>query len=717
MCVSVKRKLQLYYLKNRDFHDLAGDLTIPDVPRVMSWVKESICIGCKGGYYMAFLNRETQELFPTGKCEPLVTKISTENEPEPSFLLLNETQTVRFDVKGDTPLSHFIRWSDVPLAIGHDDPYLLGLLPDVLEVNAWNVDSPPSLATLPIKGRMLAVAKPGLIYVASTESIWVMQAVPVHKQIKTLLADKHFELALKLANISDDSEEEKKKNVHQIQTLFAFDLFHTKKFERSMEEFLKLGTDPYDVIKLFPELVSRDEDTKSSLSDQDMENGYLALIRYLTEVRVKLLREDSDGHKSKPQLMQIIDTTLLKCYLQTNDVLIAPLLRRNFCNLEETERILKKHEKYGDVIVLYKTKGLHEKALDLLQKQATCEDSSLYGVDNTIQYLQSLGSDYIELILRYSEWVLEAQPDEGLKIFTEEVPEVESLPRPKVLDFLLRIGKHFLIIPYAEHAIHVWKETNPIFHNALIHQYREQILAKGLNDPASICLRKKLRDFLETSSHYQVPAILKRFPTDCMFEERALICGKDRDYEVALGIYLLVLGDYEKALKFCDTVYNEKKDGYDKVYIKMLRLLLHPPDSLPNVSVPLVTPANAPDPLTMSLDLLEAHPDRIPVLDALDLIPNNIPLVRLKSFLMAGVKEAIKQRRDSQLLKGLLNAQRLQLKKQKIEQESRKIIMNELMVCPVCKKRFRNESAFVHYPNGAVVHYSCQDKMKAFEVS
>ncbi|CAB0011801.1 unnamed protein product, partial [Nesidiocoris tenuis] len=253
LCVSVKKKLQTYYLKNRDFLDLGEDITVPDVPRVLSWEKESICVGCKGGYYMAH-------------------------------------------------------------------------------------------------------------------------------------------------NITDDSEEEKKRNVHQIQTLFAFDLFHSKQFGRSMVQFLKLGTDPYEVIKLFPELVSRDSEAVSKLSDQDMENG----------------------------------------------------------------------------------------------------------------------SEYIELILRYAGWVLESHPEDGIKIFTEEIPEVESLPRPKVLDYLLRIDNHTLIIPYIEHAIHIWKESSPTFHNALIHQYRERILANGLNDPSSQFLRKKLRDFLETSKHYQTPAILKRFPTDCL---------------------------------------------------------------------------------------------------------------------------------------------------------------------------------------------------------
>ena len=43
-------------------------------------------------------------------------------------------------------------------------------------------------------------------------------------------------------NISDESEEEKSKNVYQIQTLYAFDLFNNKQFQDSMKEFLNLGT-------------------------------------------------------------------------------------------------------------------------------------------------------------------------------------------------------------------------------------------------------------------------------------------------------------------------------------------------------------------------------------------------------------------------------------------------------------------------------------------
>jgi hypothetical protein len=45
-----------------------------------------------------------------------------------------------------------------------------------------------------------------------------------------------------LQNISDESDEEKSKNVYQIQTLYAFDLFNNKQFHESMKEFLNLGT-------------------------------------------------------------------------------------------------------------------------------------------------------------------------------------------------------------------------------------------------------------------------------------------------------------------------------------------------------------------------------------------------------------------------------------------------------------------------------------------
>lgn len=105
-----------------------------------------------------------------------------------------------------------------------------------------------------------------------------------------------------------------------------------------MKEFAKLNTDPCDVIRLFPDLWPQDgpmsTPTKNSsaaavaaktilpkLVDKDLEMGLLALIDYLIEVRNNLQKELSTSDSKSQQnntnrLLTIIDTTLLKCYLQ-----------------------------------------------------------------------------------------------------------------------------------------------------------------------------------------------------------------------------------------------------------------------------------------------------------------------------------------------------------------------------------------------------------------
>lgn len=269
-----------------------------------------------------------------------------------------------------------------------------------------------------------------------------------------------------------------------------------------MKEFIKLETDPCDVIRLFPDLITSTSSTASSmiptptssiiassmanaslpkLENRDLENGLLALIDYLVNIRFKLktkmaleLQTKSHTNQQQMSILSVIDTTLLKCYLQTNDSLVASLLRLNNCYLEESEKTLKKYEKYCELVILYQTKGHHKKALQLLKDQAEVPNSSLFGHERTIQYLQNLGKEHKQLIFEFAGWVLEKYPEDGLRIFTEEEIEPEKLARAEVLDYLLK-GHKSLVIPYLEHIIHTLNETRQMFHNILIQQYREQI--------------------------------------------------------------------------------------------------------------------------------------------------------------------------------------------------------------------------------------------------
>lgn len=166
---------------------------------------------------------------------------------------------------------------------------------------------------------------------------------------------------------------------------------------------------------------------------------------YLVEVRNRLKNNDNISSKpiaegsrtigSKDKLLQIIDTTLVKCFLQTTDALVMPFLRLadNRCHLEETELALNKFGKTAELVVLYKVKGQHRKALQLLQRQAHRPESALAGTERTVAYLQHLGNEHLDLIFEFSSWILHEFPEQGLKIFVDDLPEIESLPRARVM--------------------------------------------------------------------------------------------------------------------------------------------------------------------------------------------------------------------------------------------------------------------------------------------
>ncbi|GCC35802.1 hypothetical protein chiPu_0014290 [Chiloscyllium punctatum] len=595
MCVAVKKKLQLYYWRDREFHETQADFSVPDVPKSMAWCENSICVGFKRDYYL-------------------------------------------------------IR-----------SPYIIAVLPRYVEIRTFE----PRLLVQSVelqRPRFITSGGPNIVYVASNHFVWRLVPVSIATQIRQLLQDKQFELALQLAKMKDDSDSDKWQQIHHIQNLFAFNLFCQKRFDDSMQVFAKLGTDPTHVIGLYPDLLPADyrkqlqyPNPLPTLSTAELEKAHLALIDYLTQKRTHLVKQLHDSEpsttsplvegtpiiKSKKKLLQIIDTTLLKCYLHTNVALVAPLLRleNNHCHIEESEHVLKKAHKYSELIILYEKKGLHEKALQVLLDQAKKANSPLKGHERTVQYLQRLGKDNLNIIFEFSLWVLKACPEDGLKIFTEDLLEVENLPRIKVLDFLKDSCKE-LAIPYLEHIIYIWEETGPVFHNCLIQLYREKVQAlmkeylnslpedeipvpAGNEDGELGEYRNKLLCFLEISTHYQPSKLISDFPFD---------------------VFHCV-----------------------------------------NISV------------TFLLKMF---------LQTLNLLPANTQIREIRVFLENVLEGNAQKRRCNQVMKGLLHAEFLRIQEQRIYHQEVKCIITEEKVCRVCKKKIGN-SAFARYPNGVVVHYFC----------
>ncbi|XP_027028386.1 vam6/Vps39-like protein [Tachysurus fulvidraco] len=741
LCVAVKKKLQLYYWKDREFHELQGDFAVPDIPKSMAWCENSICVGFKRDYYLIRMDGRgsIKELFPTGKqLEPLVAPLA-----DGKVAVGQDDLTVVLNEEGTCTQKCALNWTDIPVAMEHQPPYIIAVLPRYVEIRTFE----PRLLVQSVelqRPRFITSAGPNTVYVASNHFVWRLVPVSIASQIRQLLQDKQFELALQLAKMKDDADGDKKQQIHHIQNLYAFNLFCQKRFDDSMQVFAKLGTDPTHVIGLYPDLLPSDyrkqlhyPNPLPTLSGVELERAHLALIDYLTQKRSHLVKQlnDSDPSttsplmegtptiKSRKKLLQIIDTTLLKCYLHTNVALVSPLLRleNNHCHVEESEYVLKKAHKYSELIILYEKKGLHQKALQVLLDQSTKANSPLKGHERTVQYLQRLGTENLGIIFEFSPWVLKICPEDGLKIFTEDLTEVELLPRDKVLDFL-KEGFKELAVPYLEHIIYVWEETGFEFHNVLIQLYLERVqvlmkeylnslpegvpaVAAGKEEGELGELRNKLLSFLDISRYYEPEILISDFPFDGLLEERALLLGRMGKHEQALFIYVHILKDTYMAEEYCRRHYDKSSDGNKDVYLSLLRMYLSPPDAhcLGPIKMELSEPqAN----LQAALQVLELHHSKLNTTKAINLLPANTQIKEIRVFLESVLEEKAQRKRFDQVLKSLLQAEFLRVQEERIFHQQVKCVITEEKTCRVCKKKIGN-SAFARYPNGVVVHYFC----------
>lgn len=79
----------------------------------------------------------------------------------------------------------------------YDDPYLVAVLRESVMVQT--VYPLLEIQTLPIKdGHLICRCKQGVIYVATSEHVYCIYSVPRERQIRILLEQKQFQLALKL---------------------------------------------------------------------------------------------------------------------------------------------------------------------------------------------------------------------------------------------------------------------------------------------------------------------------------------------------------------------------------------------------------------------------------------------------------------------------------------------------------------------------------------
>ncbi|CAO3689464.1 unnamed protein product [Umbelopsis ramanniana] len=346
------------------------------------------------------------------------------------------------------------------------------------------------------------------------------------------------------------------------------------------------------------------------LTGQQLTEAVSYLIRFLTDRRQKLTKalnkqqHDEDERQALLHMATQVDTALLKAYMMNNDALVGPLVRvPNHCDVQECEKLLREKKKFKELVDFYNCKGLHDQALELLRDLGKNDTGPLHGVSQTILYLQQLDMDHFDLILKYSAWVFEKDPEQGMRIFIDDMVEDNIYPRDKVLEHLEKISSD-LAIEYLEYIIHELGDTTPEFHNKLILAYLQKLKAMPRSTTEEQQAygeeRVRLQVFMTTSTTYKAEKILSRLPYDDLYEEKAILLSRIGQHDQALNIYVYKLKNYRMAEDYCSKIYYEDPEQGHRMFLALLRVYLQPSSG----GSPLIEPA---------LELLARHGSQINV--------------------------------------------------------------------------------------------------------
>ncbi|GMT09102.1 hypothetical protein PFISCL1PPCAC_399, partial [Pristionchus fissidentatus] len=771
--VASKRKFSILRWNGDDFIEQSNcDLPIPaDNPLILTWAGRCLCYAIRDSYNLIPMsyNSETKawsgentRLFPVGDV-PCIIDLADRGMVG---FTRGDTVTLRSSsaggkLHGTTQLSQDVKFTGTLLAVVYDSAYLVGLLPKgVVEIRSISPSYLIQTITLG-KSVMLAPALCGQVCVASAFDVWLLDAhVNLRRNVGHLVSERHFDLAVQLTDCGKQFNETEKVD---IKSQAALNLFHQRKFEEAFTMHAEIKTNVITVLQLFPDLLpekfARHSAAAPDLAENEKKRAMLALSSYLAAARTQLAisleqhNKAKNGEKSGARLLakedydrartelQIVDTTLLLCYLKTRPMLVDSLLRLNdnSCSFEDAETMLRDAKQLRSLFILYETRRKHQMALSLLKEQAALaphSDPLFHGVEHTVEYLQTLGNSHLDSIFEYAKWVLAEDPVVGITIFTgDETSELaRNLDRDRVLDFL-EAECIEAVIPYLEHVIFKWEDDSARLHEALLEYYArkvkallseythafhddENVIRAGQEEGELGVYRRKMLKFLHHSLSYSPNKILVQLNTYAFCEERALILGRLKKHEEALSIYTGILHDIDAAEEYCRLYYNANDPIDSQVYLHLVRAFVCPTDPQLGAAVlaaaaagyssgdlPAAPKRNVP----LAIKVLSRHADKMDAVAALSLIPDDSSLCDLSASLTALVRATAQEAAATAIRRALCESACLRVERRLKEVSSTRVLITSNTQCVHCDKKI-GTTIFVRHPQtGEVEHVFCYE--------
>ncbi|KAL0024599.1 hypothetical protein WJX77_001647 [Trebouxia sp. C0004] len=419
---------------------------------------------------------------------------------------------------------------------------------------------------------------------------------------------------------------------------------------------------------------------------------------------------------------------------------------------------------------LLHTLTLSPQDLNIRPQGAAAELRDLTGVWAAVRYLVAVGGNQTGLVKKHARWILTVDPEAGLEMFTQMQPPLSPdsvLPilashAPSLCATYLEAAiaqgsvsaqeyNTYLAQMYLQTALEeadteqqqhqqpVAASTEGSTQNAL-QQSSSDAAASQLPTAATAQpdAYAKLKRLLMTSQFIDAERLLKVIPHARLLEIQALLQKHLGDHKEALRIYLDLMHDYKLAEEYCDGIYQESNStsvhgmhqlpaslqsrlkgvasqgwgapggpGSD-MYLLLIQALLEQDEAAgQNKDGQKASQISA---MWQEVaQLLGRKHDRIDSVQALPLLPLQMPLRLLLPFLEGAVRLLVEQVRNAAVVRSLRRSENLQVREDLTKSKQRSVLVTSERACLLCHRRIAN-TVFVAYPDGPLAHYSCHKK-------
>ena len=446
------------------------------------------------------------------------------------------------------------------------------------------------------------------------------------------------------------------------------------------------------------------------------------------------------------ETMELLDTSLLKMYVEEKEVnQMYSFINRVAvlkCNEKEMDAFLEERKdedrsfttqacqallddrfgNYVNALKIWKTLGQETREV----RDMACKE--------TARILKTRVEDK-KIIITYARMVLVVNPEEGLKIFTENEGVTKIISEDDILAYLegLEMYQPQLREQYLDYLINR-KDSREHFYTLFALLYVSRIRAgvkdgKDLSNPEQAQNRKILMNFIKEHSKYNPQSILDEVQGLGLFEEEIFLYSKQKQYANAIDS-LVKMGssqiNFIQAEEFCE---ENQEPLLAILFEKIVGLYTEAKEKL-------AAKGGDNSALKRRVELLEdycksflkryAGDEKMNAEAAINAIPDDWTLVdnnngieddSLLQYLTLTFDDRQGKDINTKIAKKAREMQKLDVEGTLVKLQRAYVVINSENICKVCRKKLASGRSFYVYPNGVVTHSTCAKDIKVCPVT